>query len=74
MNTIIAAAAYLLLGQPGTNNPVDVNVPVIDCPAPADMHPTKPNHLTVRWIGGHVKRHLARRRHHHAHHPQGSLY
>lgn len=63
VSTTLAAAAYLLLAQPGhTGQPVQITLPR-PCqltmnmnPAPAPPH----NHLSVRWVGD-------RHHHHHRH-------
>lgn len=71
--TILAAAAYLLLGQPGAAQPISPPpVPVVaNCPSPDNMrpiHPQRQNHLTVRWVGD--RDYYDRGRHHHRHHPR----
>lgn len=63
LSTVAAAAAYLLLGQPGhAGQPAQVVLPP-PCQLTMNMDPPPPphgNHITVRWVGD---------RHHH-HHPR----
>lgn len=62
ISTTLAAAAYLLIGQPGhTGPPVPVQLHP-PCQLTMNMDPApapKGNHITVRWVGS---------RHHHHHH------
>jgi hypothetical protein len=66
-NPVIYAAAYMLLtAQPPAH--VDVVRPVAQPHAIQQLDCRPPNHLTVRWVGGHRHRH-----HHHdarGHHPR----
>jgi hypothetical protein len=65
ISTTIAAAAYLLLGQPGHAGPPVIVPPL--CQLTMNMNPAPPpprgNHLSVRWVGGdHHRRHCHHRR------------